>query len=135
MRFVLRLLVNGAALWVAAQLVPGIIYNGNWLGLLVLALIFGLVNATLGSILRFLTCPLVLLTLGLFTVVINAALLMFSAGAAGAVGVPFSVNGCWPAILGALVISVVSFVLTLLLPDLDPKKAKKEAKKKRSKST
>ena len=117
MRFFLRLLVNAAALWVAAQIVSGITYSGSWVGLLVLALIFGLVNATLGSVLRFLTCPLVLLTLGLFTLVINAALLMFSAGAANGLGVPFSVDGFWAAFLGALVVSVVSFVLMLVLPD------------------
>ncbi len=122
MKFLLRLLVNAAALWMASAIVPGIAYGGNWLGLVVLALIFGLVNATLGTVLRFLTCPLVLLTLGLFTLVINAALLMFSAGAAQALGVPFSIDGCWPALLGGIVVSIVSFVLTLVLPDVDHKK-------------
>lgn len=122
-RFLLRLLINAAALWAAARLVPGISYHGGWLGLTVLALIFGFVNATLGSVLRFLSCPLILLTLGLFALAINGALLMLSAGVGSMLGIDFEVAGCGAALLGALVMAVVSLVLTMLLPDPDDRRS------------
>lgn len=118
-RFILRLLITALALWVAARLVPGIDYQGGWLGLTVLALIFGVVNATLGTVLKLLSCPLIVLTLGLFTLAINAALLMLSAGVGKMLGIAFEVEGCMAALLGAVVIALVSVVANLLLPDVD----------------
>ncbi len=82
-----------------------------------MALIFGLVNATLGTALRVLSCPLILLTLGLFALVINGALLMLASGIGSVLGVQFEVAGCGSALLGALVISLVSLLLTMILPD------------------
>lgn len=118
-RFILRLLITALSLWVAARLVPGIDYRGGWLGLAALALIFGLVNATLGTVLKLLSCPLIVLTLGLFTLAINAALLMLSAGVGNMLGIAFEVEGCMAALLGAVVIALVSVVANLLLPDVD----------------
>lgn len=122
-RFLLRLLITALALWVAARLVPGIVYQGGWLGLAALALIFGLVNATLGTVLKVLSCPLIALTLGLFTLAINAALLMLSAGVGNMLGIAFEVEGCIAALLGAVIIAVVSVVANLLLPDVDEGRA------------
>ena len=116
-RFILRLLIVAAALWVAARLVPGIDYSGGWLGLAALALIFGLVNATLGTVLRILSCPLILLTLGLFALVINGALLMLASGIGGVLGIDFHVDGYGSALLGALVMAMVTLILTLVIPD------------------
>lgn len=116
-RFLLRLLITAVALWIAALLIPGIDYHGGWFGLAAMALIFGLVNATLGTALRVLSCPLILLTLGLFALVINGALLMLASGIGSVLGVQFEVAGCGSALLGALVISLVSLLLTMILPD------------------
>jgi putative membrane protein len=116
-KLLLRWLINGVALYVAAELVRGIDIKGGWLALAVMALIFGLVNALIRPILKFLTCPLIMLTLGLFTLVINALMLQLAAWLGRQFGIGFYVAGFWPAILGALVISVVSFVLTMLIGD------------------
>ena len=128
-RLVIRWLINAAALWAAAELVPGIGYE-NWPALFIVALIFGLVNALIRPILKLLTCPLQLLTLGLFTIVINALMLMLTSWLAQKWLAQrllaqhferlFWIDSFWPdAVLGALVVSVVSIVLSILLKDKD----------------
>ena len=122
-KLLLRWLINGVALYVAAKLVPGIHADGGWPVLVFMALIFGLVNALIRPILKFLTCPLIMLTLGLFTLVINALMLQLASWLGRQLGLGFYVAGFWPAaFLGALVISVVSFVLTMLIGDDDKDK-------------
>ncbi len=121
MSFVIRLLINAVALAAAERLIDGITFTGDWLWLIVVALIFGLVNATIGPLLKMLTCPLIVLTLGLFTLVINGLMLQLTAYLAKFVDISFVVADFWAAFLGALVISVVSFVLSLLLGDLQSK--------------
>lgn len=115
MRFLLRLLATAAALWVAVVLVPGISYTGGWLGILVVALVFGLVNAVIRPILKVLTCPLVVLTLGLFVFVLNALMLWLAAEISQALGIGFAVRGFWSALIGALIVSIVSTLLNLLV--------------------
>jgi putative membrane protein len=115
MRFLLRLLATAAALWVAVFLVPGIIYEGGPLGLLGVALVFGLVNAFIRPALQLLTCPLVVLTLGLFVFVLNAFLLWLTAQLSQALGIQFQVVGFWSALIGAVIIAVVSTVLNLFV--------------------
>ena len=124
-RLLLRWLINGVALYAAAELVKGIDVIGGWQALAVMALIFGLVNALIRPILKFLTCPLIMLTLGLFTLVINALMLMLASWLGRQLDLGFYVKNFWAAILGALVISVVSFVLTLIRGDDDKDKKKK----------
>lgn len=124
-KLLLRWLINGVALYVAAELVRGIEVRGGWLALAVMALIFGLVNALIRPVLKLLTCPLIILTLGLFTLVINALMLMLASWLGRQLGLGFYVAGFWPAFWGALVISVVSFVLTLLIGDEDEKKKRR----------
>ena len=114
-KLLVRWLINAVALYVATELVPGIHADGGWQVLLLMALIFGLVNALVRPILKFLTCPLIMLTLGLFTLVINALMLQLASWLGRQFGLGFYVAGFWPALLGAVVISVVSFVLTLLI--------------------
>lgn len=117
MRFLLRLLISAAALWVAVLLVPGIDYDGPWALLLLVALLFGVVNATIRPLLLLLTCPLVVLTLGLFVFVLNALMLWLTAALATAFGIDFRVAGFVPAFLGGLVIGVVSAILNLFVKD------------------
>ena len=122
MRLILRWVINAVALWVAITYIPGIHAHGGWMALLGLALIFGFVNALFRPLLKFLTCPLILLTLGLFTLVINTFLFWL----AGLIGtnfqVGFTVDGFWPAFLGGLVVTVVSVVLTMIFKDGKKKK-------------
>ena len=124
-KLVLRWLINGVALYVADRLVPGIYAEGGWQVLAVMAIIFGLVNALISPILKFLTCPLIMLTLGLFTLVINALMLQLASWLGRQFGLGFYVAGFWPAFWGALVISVVSFVLTMLIVDEDKEKKRR----------
>lgn len=106
-----RFIVNAISLWVASLLVPGFDI-GSWQALVVGTAIFGIVNALIRPVLFWLTCPLQILTLGLFTLVLNAAMLGLTAWVAGKLDADFTVDGFWAAFLGALVVSVVSTILT-----------------------
>jgi putative membrane protein len=117
MRFLLRLAINAIALVVAAWAIPGIDVLGGPLVYVALALIFGVVNATIGLVLRVMTCPLIVLTLGLFTLVINALMFQLSAWCARLFGLGVEVTGFWAAFFGALIVGVTSAVLSLLVPD------------------
>jgi putative membrane protein len=117
MRFLLRLLITAAALWVAVQLVPGITYSGPLVNLLGVAIVFGLVNALIRPILVALTCPLIVLTLGLFVLVLNALMLLLTSALAEALGLQFNVAGIVPAFLGGLVVGITSAVLNLFVGD------------------
>jgi len=112
-RFVIRILINAAALWVADQLVDGIELSGSIWAILLVALVFGVVNAVLKPVLKLLSLPVLILTLGLFAFVINAALL----GLTAALMDNLTVDGFWSAVLGGLIIAVVSAVLSRVLPD------------------
>jgi len=112
----LHWLLNAAALWIAAWLLPGLDFRGSALDLLVVAAVFGVVNSLLRPILTVLTCPLIVLTLGLFTLVINAILLLVTGWLSARWDLGFSVSGFWAAFLGGLVVGVVSLGLTLALP-------------------
>jgi putative membrane protein len=115
MRFLLRLLINAVALWAAVRLVPGVSFSGNPVTLLGVALVFGILNAIVRPILMLLSLPALLLTLGLFTFVINGVLLWLTSALSRSLGLGFNVRGPGAAIVGALVVTVVSFVLSLFL--------------------
>ena len=123
MFFLLRLLINAVALLVTAWIIPGIHLGAagphpatkDWVTLLIVALIFGLVNAVIRPILILLSLPLEILTLGLFIFVINAFMLLLTSWIAQAMGLGFRVDRFLTALLGALIISVVSFVLSRAL--------------------
>lgn len=114
-KLLLRWLINAIALWVAVTFVPGIHAEGGWLAFLALAIVFGLVNALFRPLINFLTCPLIILTLGLGTLLINTLLFWFSGWIGSQFGIGFTVDGFWPAFFGALLVSLVSWILTLLL--------------------
>ena len=117
MKLLLRWVVASFSLFVAAWIVPGIRVDGNaWTIFAVMAIILGLVNAVVRPLLKVLSCPLIILTLGLFTLVINGITLwLASAIAVKWFHVGFHVDGFWAAFLGALIVSIVSVVLTALL--------------------
>lgn len=116
-KFILRWLVNAIALFLAVYLVPGVNLEGGWVSILWLALIFGLINAFLRPLLTLLTCPLIALTLGLFTLLINTFLFWLTSQVGQAFGIGFTIEGFWPAFLGGLVVTVVSVVMSLILKD------------------
>ena len=117
MHFLLRLLINAAALWVAVQIVSGVSYQGHWLSLMLVALVFGVLNASVRPLLKLFTFPLLILTLGLFTLVINAFMLMVTSWVSNLLNLGFQVTGFGSAFWGALVVSIVSFLLSLFVGD------------------
>ena len=101
-------------LWVATRIVPGVSYTGGWIPLLGVALVFGVVNAFVRPIARILTFPIVILTLGLFLLVINGFMLWLTSALSDALDLGFHVQGFVAAFLGALVVSIVSGALSLM---------------------
>jgi putative membrane protein len=137
-RLLIRWFINAVALAAAAYLVPMIIPNGivvagepAWLSVVIMALIFGLINALIRPLLKLVTCPLILLTLGLFTLIINGLMLWLASWIGQQLDVGFVVNGFWAAVLGALIISVVSFVLSLIFREEEPRKRREERRRDR----
>lgn len=117
-KFVLRWAINVVGIYLAVWIVPGIDYSkGDWTGFLWLALIMGLLNALLRPLLKLLTCPLIVLTLGLFTLVINTVIFWLTSNIGQSLGLGLTVDGFWSAFLGGLIVSVVSIVLTMILKD------------------
>ncbi|HRQ24211.1 MAG TPA: phage holin family protein [Anaerolineales bacterium] len=116
-RFLLRWAINAAGVYAAIWIVPGIAFRGEWTGILWIALIFGLLNALVRPLLKLLTCPLIILTLGLFTIVVNTLMLMLTSTVAQYFNIFFTVDGFWSALLGSLVISLVSVVLSIFVRD------------------
>lgn len=122
--FLIKTLANAAALAVATWLVSGIELTGGDTGsktvtLIVVALIFGVVNFVVKPLVKFISLPLLVLTLGLFTLVINALMLMLTSWVAGRLDVSFHVDGFGTAFLGGLIISIVAWALHMVLPDRD----------------
>jgi putative membrane protein len=113
---ILHWILNAAALRAAAAIVPGLEFHGGIGRLLLVAAVFGIVNSTLRPLLTILTCPLIIITLGLFTLVINALMLLVTGWLSESWNLGFTVMGFWPAFWGGLVVGLVSMVLSLLLP-------------------
>jgi putative membrane protein len=122
MRFLLRVLVSAAALGVATWAVSGIelLAGSTWskVGtLLAVALIFGLINATLKPLIKVVGCAFYVLTLGLAALVVNGLLLWLASAIAGDLDLPFHITGFWPAFWGAIIVGLVSWILNLLIGD------------------
>lgn len=115
-KLILRLVINAASIWVAAHFIDGITLDiNNIVGVIIVALVFGFANAVIKPIVKFFSFPAIVLTLGLFTVIINAALLWGTA----ALTTALTVQGIGPAIIGSIIIAIVSWVLSLFLDDKD----------------
>lgn len=115
LRLALRIVVNAVSLLVAAELIDGIDLAEGIGSILFVAIVFGIVNAVIKPVAKILAFPVTLLTLGLFTVVVNAAML----GLTGWLTDSLDVEGFWPSVFGAIVVSVVSWVLSVVVPDDD----------------
>ena len=124
MRFLIRVLASAAALAVATAVVPGIelttaSVTSKVLTLLGVALIFGVINAVLKPIVKIVGCLFYILTLGLIALVVNALLLWLTSWLADKLNLPWHVTGFWPAFWGALIVSVVSWLLSFVVRDPD----------------
>ena len=115
MRIILKLLITAGAVWVAVQLVDGLQFTGNWVNLLIIAVILALVNALARPIVTVLSLPIVLLTLGLFLLVINAVMLGITIWLSGEFGLGLTSTGFQATFLGALVVTIVSWIGEALL--------------------
>jgi putative membrane protein len=122
--FVVKTIANAGALAVAVWLLDKITLTGDSTGkkagtLIIVALIFGFVNFLVKPVVKLLSLPLLILTLGLFTLVVNALMLLLTSWLAGKLDLSFHVEGFWTAVLGGLIISIVSWALHVVLPDED----------------
>lgn len=127
MRYIIRVLVNAFALWLTTLIVGGSGDHGVWIAplnndstgylltLVLVALVFGLVNGTLGKVVRFVSIPLYILTLGLFGLIVNGILLAVVAWLSGLAGFGLQLDGFWWGVLAALVLSILSGILNGLL--------------------
>jgi putative membrane protein len=123
-KFLIRVVVDALALAAAAWLVGGITVTeeareDQVIALVIVAVIFGLINAVVAPVVKLLSLPFIILTLGLFLLVINAALLLLTSWIAGEIGLGFEVDGFWSAVLGAIVITIATWILEAVLPDGD----------------
>ena len=122
MAFLIRVLINGVAIWLATLILPGLSIVGGDTGwqqlgiILLVALVFGIVNAIVKPIVAFLSIPLYILTLGLFTIVVNALMLMLTAWITEATDWGLRIDNFGVACWGAIIISIVSLVLSVLIP-------------------
>lgn len=117
-KFFIRLLINGLAFYAAVSLVPGITeVTSTPVNYLVLALIFGVLNALVKPLLKFLTCPFILLTLGLFTLLINTGLFYLTGWLGSQFSYGFGVSGFWAAFLGAIVVSLIGMLGEIIFRD------------------
>ena len=124
MGILIRVVLNAVAVWIATLLVGGVDVTadstgGEILTFIVVGALFGLVNATIKPVAKLLSLPLLILSLGLFALVLNALLFWLTAEVSGALGAPFEVDGFWAAFWGAIVVSLVSWALSIVVKDPD----------------
>ena len=117
----IKWIMNTIAIILAIKFVPGIVYSGAWWGILLVSMIFGLVNTVIRPLVKLFTFPLLILTLGLFTFIINAMMLSLTSWLSESIHIGFRVGGFRAAFWGSLVISIVSLVLGCLLPPEEEK--------------
>ena len=122
MSVLVRLVINAAALWVATQIVPGVTFSGDWRLLFAVALVFGVLNVAVKPLLFLLTLPFMLITLGLFTLVLNAIMLWLTGRLSATLGLGFQVRDFIAAFFGAVVVSLVSLGLSMFVSQSKPVK-------------
>lgn len=105
-------MINALSIGAAVKLVDGITFSGEWWKIIIIGALFGLVNSLIKPFIQLLTLPLIILSLGLFTLFVNTMMLGLTVALSGPLNLGLSVSGFWPAFWGALIISIVSTVLT-----------------------
>ena len=118
MKLILRIVINAVAIWLTSLLLSGFTFAGNVINLIIVAIIFGLINALVRPIVKLLTLPINIITLGLFTLVINALMLMLTTWLSGALSLEGGIFASFfTAFIAAIIISIISTILSLFLPD------------------
>jgi putative membrane protein len=105
-------MINALAIAAAIKLVDGISFTGEWWKIIMVGLVFGVVNTLIKPVITLFSLPLIVLTLGIFTLVVNALMLMLSAYLSGPFGLGLQIAGFWPALWGSIIVSVVSILLS-----------------------
>jgi putative membrane protein len=118
-KYFIKWLINTIAIMIAIKFVPGIVYAGEWWGILIVGLIFGLINTFIRPFIKLFALPLLIFSLGLFTFVINALMLSMTSWLSDKFHLGFHVEGFKAAFLGALLISIASMLLSCLIPSDD----------------
>ncbi|MEW6418032.1 MAG: phage holin family protein [Nitrospirota bacterium] len=111
---ILRVMINALSIVAAVKLVEGITFSGQWWKMIIIGAIFGLVNSLIKPIVTFFTFPFIILTLGIFTLIINTLMLIITAHLSESLNLGLQIKGFWPAFWGALIVSIVSMLLSWL---------------------
>ena len=109
---ILRIMINALSIAIAVKIVDGIVFAGEWWKMILVGAVFGIVNSFLKPLITFFTLPLIILSLGLFTLIVNTVMLLITVSLSGPLELGLQIHGFWPAFKGALIISVVSMVLS-----------------------
>lgn len=117
MNFAIRLISTMFALWVAVKVVPGLEFDGSVWALAGIALVFGIVNAFIRPILTFLSLPLLIVTLGLFALILNALVFLIVVWLSSLLDLGLTTTGFWPAFWGAIVVTIVGWLANSLAKD------------------
>jgi putative membrane protein len=112
--FLLRIMINALSIAMAVKVVNGITFTGEWWNMIIIGGVFGIVNAIIKPLLTLFTLPLIVLTLGFFTLIINSVMLAITAGLSGPLSLGLQIHGFWAAFKGALIVSIVSMLLSWL---------------------
>jgi len=110
----LRIMINALSIAAAVKLVDGIIFTGRWWKMIIIGAVFGIVNSLIKPVITLFTFPLIILTLGLFTLIVNTLMLIITVELSEPLRLGLQINGFWPAFKGALIISIVSLLLSWL---------------------
>jgi putative membrane protein len=111
---ILRIMINALSIAAAVKLVDGITFAGQWWKMIIIGAVFGIVNSLIKPVVTFFTFPLIILTLGFFTLIVNTLMLIITVGLSEPLSLGLQINGFWPAFKGAVIISIVSLLLSWL---------------------
>jgi len=109
---ILKIMINALSIAVAVKFIDGITFTGEWWKMIIIGAVFGIVNSFIKPLVKFFTFPFIILTLGLFTLIINTLMLVITAALSGSFNLGLQIHGFWPAFWGALIVSIVSMFLS-----------------------
>ena len=110
--FILRIMINALSIAVAVKLVDGLTFTGEWWKMIIIGAVFGIINSLIKPLVTLFAFPLIILTLGLFTLIVNALMLLITVKLSGPFNLGLQMHGFWSAFWGALIISLVSIMLS-----------------------
>ncbi len=111
---ILKIMINALSITAAVKFIDGITFTGDWWKMIIIGAVFGIVNSLIKPLVKFFTFPLIILTLGFFTLIINALMLVITEALSGPLNLGLQIKGFWPAFWGAFIVSIVSMLLSWL---------------------